>query len=295
MPDERLYDVDISFAFPELVENYHDEFRRKFEPLVEAVGALPEVAALTGLTLRISRLAIATKALAEKGLKEESQIPFRSCTESLVNLLYIFSVGPSRNDKNERGLAEQFIAHGDVSYDKLLSARPLAVRRTYLRRTNMTEQEIDAHLADIKIKREEAITNHGCTKSRWHSLDLQAMAKLVRDNRPAYVDDRFAEMILSSFQGQNSSTHSDALSIRTQYADLGNAALEVRLVIDSSYADAAGLMTMWAWRTMAIFFNQERWINTMIDRRMRDVMRLRLSAAQLKANRKILLPWEVED
>ncbi len=281
MPGEdKAYDVEVSFLYPDLVQGMHEDVRRHFEPMVRATDALPEVHLLASLCLRQVRLCRATRAVAMEGLMEESQMPLRSATESLVNLLYIMEVGPALGDKDTRSLATQFMSYGHVAYYKLLSRRPNQARSTFRRRKAMSDEEYDRFLDEKKRLRDEAIAVHGCTSRRWHQSPLDQMAERVRDNAPDYVDQGFADMLLSSFVSTNSATHSDALSLRSSYAGLGNEPLELTFVADGSYPTAAAMMALWSWRAMARYFGQEKWLEDAVNETMRGRLLAKLEAAE---------------
>jgi hypothetical protein len=292
--DDKEFQVPISFIYPEVVKACHNEVRKKFEPYLNATSSLLEVHVLSGLTLRLVRLALATKILVEAGFKEEAKLQFRSAVECIVNLLYIMDVGPKTGDKSTNELAKQFGAYGDLAYAKLLRQRPAQAKKAFVRRKIYTEAEFDAFYAEKQRLGLEAESIYGCRSSSWHPKSLSARAELVKTHAPSYVDGSFADMMFSSFQSPNSAVHGDALSLRSQYKDLGGNALEIRYSVDSGDSDATGQMVLWAWKTMAVYYGkkEEEWLNKLLDKTMRSEMTKRLDLAEEMANRKILLPWE---
>jgi|GEM_PF-4453718 len=291
--EDEKHKVPIDFIVPDVVESCYMEVRKKFELLIAGTDSLTDVQVLAGLSLRIVRLSIATRSLIKAGLFEESQLPFRSAAECTVNLLYILKVGPALGDKTSNALAKQFSAYGDVAYEKMLKARPATARRAFKRAQGMTDAEYDIFYADKLRLSTDAKTVHGCRSSRWHTLSLTAMAEKVRDNRPPFVDGQFADLMFSSFQGQNSAVHADALSLRSQYKALGNAPLEIKLVSDSMYADATAMMTLWSWKMIADYYGQLDWLQDMLEKAMRHELGKRLDAEIERSKRVILLPWEL--
>src|SRR4051812_40753643 len=103
--------VEIDYVWAAAVHGCHEELRKHFEPLIRATQALPEVHVMASLTLRLVRLAKATEVLCKAGLSEESQLPKRSATESIVNLLYIMYVGPKMEPVTYSDLARRFNAY----------------------------------------------------------------------------------------------------------------------------------------------------------------------------------------
>ena len=295
MAGDTKYQVPISFIYPEVINTCHQQVRKRFEPHINATSSLLEVHVLTALTLRIVRLALATRLLVEAGFKEEAHLQFRSAVECTVNLLYILHSGPIVGDKTTNELAKQFDAYGDLAYAKLLKQRPAQAKRAFVRRKIYTEAEFDAFYAEKLRLGLEAESVYGCKASSWHSKSLPARAALVRDNPPPYIDSSFADLIFSSFQSPNSAVHGDALSLRSQYKDLGNGALEIKYSIDSGDADATGQMALWAWKAMATFYGkqEEDWLNDILEKAMRAELTKRLDVAEELATRKILLPWQV--
>lgn len=299
MSDDQVQNIPLDYIYPTIVQNCQEEVRRRFEPHILETHGLVTVHVLAALTLRIVRLTIANKLLLDAGFAEEARMQFRACVECTVNLLYIMDVGPKLNGKNKdkdtESLAKQFSAYGDVGYAKLLASRPAQAKRAYVRRGIFTEAEFDAFYQDKQTKSKDAIDNHDCTKASWHKKDLVTRANLVRDNRPAYVDETFADLLFSSFQSPNSAVHGDALSLRSQYKELGNGPLELKLVGRSQDADACGQMAFWAWKTMAVYYGptEEKWLNELLDKAMREELMTRFDIAEAASKRMIILPWEV--
>jgi hypothetical protein len=299
MSNDQAQNIPLDFIYPTVVQACHEEIRKRFETHILATQNLTTVHVLAGLTLRIVRLTLANKVLLDAGFAEEARMQFRSCVECTVNLLYIMDVGPKlkgkNQDKDTEALAKQFSAYGDVAYAKLLAGRPAQAKRAYVRRGIYTEAQFDVFYQEKQTQLQDAIDNHGCTKSSWHKKDLVTRANLVRDHRPTYVDDSFADLLFSSFQVPNSAVHGDALSLRTQYKELGNAPLEIKLTERSLDADACGQMALWAWKTMAVYYGpeEEKWLNEVLNKAVRAEMRKRFDMAEIASKRLILLPWEV--
>lgn len=262
----------ISYLYPNVLEACHDELRRKFEPMIRATDSLIEVQILSGITLRLIKLSKASTLLCQAGLSEASQIQFRAATESIVNLLYIMYVGPSRESKTQGRLAKQFSAYGDVAYYKLLNTRDDKGREVFKRRSSVSDLQFEAFLSE-KEKLSEEAKQLGCTSRRWHPMNLDNMAKLVRDSGISFVDDDLAEKIFSNFVSSNSATHCDALSLRTQYKFLGNSPLEFTTHEESIYADMVGLEAIWAWKSIADYYNQMDFLKKIIDSSMRDFLK----------------------
>lgn len=275
---ERM--VDISYLYSDALEASHSELRGHFEPMIRATQALPEVHVFTAITLRLVRLAQATTLLCKQGLTEESQLQYRSATELIVNLLYIMYVGPSTGQKTQSALAQQFLAYGDLAYAKMLRCRPEQARAAFKKQRGMSDADFDAFLAEKQRLALEAASRHGCTSTRWHNINLADMAKLVKGNAPAFVDGTMADLAFSSFVGANSATHADALSLRSQYNALGNQPLELIYQEDTSYANAVGMEAMWAWKTIAEYYNQSDFLEKCIDTHLRAVLKNRYQAGK---------------
>jgi hypothetical protein len=248
--------IDTGFWFSDVLEACHNELRTIFEPKIFVTQAEPEVAAFTAITLRLVRLAKATALLSKEGIVEESQLPYRSATESVVNLLYIMYAGPATGTKSRNALAQQFIAYADVAYLKMLQARPSQARAAFNKRQGMSDTQFDTFMAEKMNLAQHAAEVHGCTKTRWHGTSLAAMAKIVRDNLPPFVNPDIAGQLLSTFVSANSATHSDALSLRSQYIELGNRPLELVYRADPVYADVVANEALWAWKTLADYYGQ---------------------------------------
>ena len=148
----------IAYSYTSILEACHDELRLHFEPKIEANRNRREVQVLAAITLRLSRLAKATELLCKAGHTEASQMQFRSATESIVNLLYIMYVGPSKDAKTQSLLAQQFSAYGDVAYYKLLNTRDDNGRKFIKEGYNMSDFQFDVFLADKKRLSDKAKT-----------------------------------------------------------------------------------------------------------------------------------------
>jgi hypothetical protein len=292
MAEYPSHEVDCDYFYSEIVEKLHVEVRNKLEPLVDATYNLPVSYVLSSLSLHISRLALATFCLAKSGFSEENQLPFRACSEAFINLIYILDVGPILGDKTDNGLAEQFIAYGDVAYHRWTVAHPKLFWSALKNNTSYTDAEIKKRLDSLLAKREEAINNHNCTIKRWHKLSLVDMAESVRKNLPTGIEDKMANLLFTSFNSPNSATHVDALSIRTQQMELQNKPLEIKFTDKAMHANATGQMTMWAWRRMAIYFNQQDWFDKLIKTTMNELFRKRQVDVEKEISRIILLPSE---
>jgi hypothetical protein len=266
--------VDISFIHSETLLSCHEELRTHYEPMILAHPNEPEAQTMAHITLRTVRLALSSLVLCQNGLIEECQLPLRSATESLINLLYIMYVGPAMGDKPRRDLALQFVAYGDVAYFKMLNKRPAEARSAFLK-TGMTDAQFDAFLEEHRRLADNALSTHGCTKMRWHSLDLQSMADKVRDNAPDFVDKGITSVAFSKFQSANSATHADALSLRSQYATLGNDLLELKLQQDNTFCEIASAEAVWAWKVVGDYFGELEFVDQCISRHMRDIMKAR--------------------
>ena len=220
---------------------------------------------MTSIILRLVRLAQASMVLCQAGLKEESQLPLRSASESIINLLYIMYVGPATEGKSSSDLARRFLAYGDVAYYKMLKRKTDRAREVFKKRQGMTDAQVDDLLREKQRLSDEAIKVHDCGSSRWHKMNLLDMAIKVRDNAPAFVDRSITEIAFSSFESANSATHADALSLRSQYNDLGNAPLELAFNVDDTFASVVGNQAIWAWKTIADYYNQadvvDKWLN----------------------------------
>ena len=257
--------VNFSFFYPETLLACHEDLRKHFEPMITATQELPEVHVLTSLTLRLVRLAKASMVMCQEGLKEESQPQLRSASEAIVNLLYIMYVGPATGDKSSSDLARQFLAYGDVAYYKLVRRKTDRAREVFKKRQGMTDAQFDDFMRDKQRLSDEATKIYNCGSSRWHKMNLLDMAIKVRDNAPGFVDKNIADIAFSSFESANSATHADALSLRSQYNDLGNAPLELVFDADDTFAGVVSNQAIWAWKTIADYYNQadvvDKWIN----------------------------------
>lgn len=269
------YLVDVAFVYPEALEACHEKLRLHFEPLIQATQEYPEVHVLTAITLRLVRLSKATMLLSKAGLKEESMLPYRSATESIINLLYITYAGSVVEGKSSRELASQFIAYGDLAYFKMLKRRPNNARSAFKSRAGMSDAEFDLFLQEKERLAEESATLHNCSSARWHRMNLVNMAEKVCSNIPSFVDQATADLVFSTFVSVNSATHADALSLRSQYKDLGNAPLELAFEEEHVNASIASKQALWAWQTMAEYYNQMDFVNECFNCQLQEIVKKR--------------------
>jgi len=274
---ERL--VEIDYVFADVVPLCHEELRKHFEPLILATQALPEVHVLASLTLRIVRLARATSLLCKDGLTEESRMPMRSATESIINLLYIMYVGPKAEGISYSDLARRFNAYGDIEYWKMLDARPKRARDAFKKHKGMSDAEFDTFLAEKKRLSEEAKSLFRCTPKRWHSLNLVSMARKVRDDAPDFVNHDMADTAFSTFVSANSATHGGALSLRSEYKAHGNAPLELVFDDNHIYADVVANEAIWAWKTVAQYYGKAEVVKKCLNKHMKAAMKQRYENA----------------
>lgn len=247
--------IDLKYLQSETLKACHPELRQYFEPMILATQGLPEVHALAGITLNLVRLSIETETLCRAGLTDESWKPYRTATESIVNLLYIMYVGPKLQGLTRTRLAQQFAAYGDVAYLKMLQKRP-AQARAARKRQGMSDAEFDAFVVE-KEQADQAAKALGCLSSRWHPKNLQDMAALVRDNAPDFVQpDQIADQAFSTFVSANSATHGDALALRTRYKGQGNKPLELKFNEDPIHAEIVATMTLWAWKALGDYYGK---------------------------------------
>ena len=136
----------------------------------------------------------------------------------------------------------------------------------------MSDAEFDTFLQKQESLAEEAAHVHGCTKTRWHSLNFQDMATRVRDNIPAFFsaqDRGAAGLMFASFDSTNSAIHGDALFLRTQYNARKNAPLE--LVYDqeraylSPYPSTTAMQALWGWKCIGMYYNQLDYVDKCIN------------------------------
>jgi hypothetical protein len=278
--------VPIRHAYSSIIEPGWAEMVRKFRPMVRATSQCIEVNVICGLALRITRLAIASDLLGRKGLDEEGHIPQRSASEAYVNLGYIFHSGPRRKpktgsqpEKDTRGLCLQFCAYADIAYLKLVSKDPDRVRETFKKRQGLSDSEYDALHAEHLRLADEAINIHGCTKERWHTMNIQDMAQKLLDDPPPFMDHEFCKLLLSNFVSSNSAVHADALSIRTQYKDHGSDLLELVLKPDVVRGDAVASLAVSSWKAIGWYLNESTWVDKMVNDQLRNVLRERFDAA----------------
>lgn len=288
------YNIRIDFVYAELIEDTHNKVRRHFESLVKATGALAEIQVLASICLRVARLAVAARLLADKGLTEECHLPFRSAAEGIANLLYIIEVGPKHENRTSNDLARQFLAYGDIAYYKLLSMHPVQSRNAFKKNYGWNDSQVDSFLAEKKKLREDALAL-GCQTTRWNKRDFASIASLVSKAGISYLDSNFADLMFESFVSSNSATHGDALSLRSQYKALGNEPLEMVFAKDSNYADASGWLAVTGWYCMAHYFQQQDWLHEMLNVQVRDLLKQRLAKAKEKASRRIILLPHLED
>jgi len=234
---EHQVNLDYIWVHPKRVLHCHEELRRHFEPHIRATQELPEVRVFASVCLRLVRLAKARVVLAKEGLNEESQLPLRSATEAIANLLYIMYAGPATGDKSQRDLALQFLAYGDVEYFKMLKRRPIHAKNAFSIRLGLSDSQFDTFMQEKKQLSDDAVTIHGCTKRNWHNLDLASLAIKVKDNIPCFVHKDIADFAFSSFVSSNNAVHASALSLRKQYAACENAPLELVYDEDNTVAD----------------------------------------------------------
>ena len=114
------------------------------------------------------------------------------------------------------------------------------------------------------------------------------MAARVLNDLPCFADEAFCGMLLNSFVSPNSAIHGDALSMRSQYADLRNGPLELTLRPRSPRADAVAYLAIGSWKALGEFFNESDWVKQLIGERLRQVLRPRFDAAQRKKNKIVL-------
>jgi len=282
--------VSMDYAMPGFMAEHHDRLRAKFEPLVEATNQLAEVQVMAALTLRLARLTKAAPLLAEAGFKEETQMLFRGALESIVNLIYIMHVGPIIEGRSSNELAKQFMAYGDVAYQKLVNIRNAESRAAFKKRLGMTDEQIDKRIAEINQKRISALAN-GCATDRWNKkYTFQRMAELVQKNLPPYVFKNMGEIIFSCFVTVNSAVHGDSLSLRTQYNELKNRPLEIKTANYANYADVMGSITLWAWQMIAEYYSETKWLNEFVQDNLRIELDRRIEAAKQEAARTVVLP-----
>ena len=107
-------------------------------------------------------------------------------------------------------------------------------------------------------------------------MNLQDMAKKVRDNAPSFVDENIVEIAFSSFVSVNSATHGDALSLRSQYKELGNDPLELIFKEECIFSDVVAMEALWAWKIIGIYYNKLDFIEKCFDQNLREVLKKRL-------------------
>lgn len=288
------YNIRIDFVYAELIEETHNEVRRHFESLVKATGALAEVQVLASICLRVARLAVAARLLADKGLTEECHLPFRSAAEGIANLLYIIEVGPEKEGRSSTDLARQFLAYGDIAYYKMLTKRPAQSRRAFKRHYGWSDDQVNSFLAEKERLKDKALAL-GCQNTRWNKKDFATIASLVSKADIPYLDAHFADLTFESFVSSNSATHGDALSLRSQYKALGNEPLEMVFSKASNYADATGWLTVTGWYCMAHYYHQQDWLHELLNVQVRDLLKQRLAKAKEKAHTRIILLPHLED
>lgn len=278
---------------PEAVKDLYEPIRGRFEAELEAVASLPETQVLAGLVLRLYRLFLAVEALTQVGLFEESNATMRSAAEAIVNLMYVMDAGEARpkETRTSRQLAEMFVAYGDVAYYKLIGGRGEHARGAFRRRLGWSEAQIDAHRDECRRKRDAALAL-GCGEKSWHPLGLTDMAKHVLLHLPDYAEPRFADLLLSCFASGNSAVHGDALSLRTQYNDLGAHALQFIPKGENSNLNAASALVTWAWRRLARYLGDEEWLRKSLDGKLREIALRRWDSSPPADVPRILLPGD---
>lgn len=246
--------IDLAYLQSETLKACHPELRRYFEPLILATQGLSEVQVMAGITLSLARFSMATETLCRAGLTDESWLPYRSATESIVNLLYIMYVGPKIQGVTQTRLAQQFTAYGDVAYLKMLRKRP-GQARAARKRQGVSDAEFDAFVTE-KEHADRAAKTLGCRPERWHQVSLHDMGALVRDNAPSFVDSKIADQAFSTFVSANSATHGDALAIRSRYKGQGNQPLELKFVENPIHAEIVATMLLWAWKVLGDYYGK---------------------------------------
>lgn len=301
MSDE-VRNVPIRHTYSSIIEPGWGEMVRHFRPVVRETAMATEVNVLFGLSLRITRLAIAAKLLAEKGLDEECHMPQRSAVEAFVNLCYTFYTGPNRRDKSgraiekdTRGLCLQFCAYADVAYLKLVRHNPDRVKATFQKRQGLSDIEYDALHAEHERLANEAVNVHGCRSERWHAMNIQDMAAMVLKDSPPFLDEELCAMLLTNFVSSNSAVHSDSLSIRSQYKDHGTDLLELVFKPDTVRGDVIASLAVSSWKSIGWYLNESEWVNRTINDLLRKELRMRFDAAKPAAPRTILLPEWLQD
>ncbi len=291
--EERI--ISIRHAFSQIVEPGYQRMVTKFRPLVKDLSLSTEVNVLCALALRITRLAISGRLLAEKGLDEEGQLPQRSATEAYVNLCYIFHTGPrlikaAGPEKDTRGLCLQFCAYADLAYWKSIKNDLDRVRDVFRRRKGLSDPELDAMNLEQERLATEAVTIHGCTQSRWHATNLVDMARQVIKDPPPFADPEFDEMLLKSFVTSNSAVHADSLSIRSQYRDHGSDLMALIFKEETIRGDAVARLGINSWKAIGWYLNELDWVEKMITEQLGKVLKQRFDEAATPIPRTILVP-----